>query len=262
MKHYTPLERAWILYDVGNSAFVLLISTIIPIYFNYLAEEAGLSSVTYLAYWGYAASAATLAVAVIGPVFGAVADTKNYKKKVFLVSVLVGVAGCVAMGVAATWLTFLVIFVIARIGYSSSLVFYDSMLHDVTEPERLDDVSSQGYAWGYIGSCIPFIVSLGIVLGAGSLGLTMQAAMGVSFLLVALWWLLASTPAAAPVQADPLCGEGAGHGGRELCAPVAHLKRAGPGPEGAALPSRLLLLYRRRVHHHRHGNRLRDGAGT
>ncbi len=194
MKNYTPLERAWILYDVGNSAFVLLISTIIPIYFNYLAEEAGLSSVTYLAYWGYAASAATLAVAVIGPVFGAVADTKNYKKKVFLVSVLVGVAGCVAMGVAATWLTFLVIFVIARIGYSSSLVFYDSMLHDVTEPERLDDVSSQGYAWGYIGSCIPFIVSLGIVLGAGSLGLTMQAAMGVSFLLVALWWLLASTP--------------------------------------------------------------------
>ena len=148
MKNYTPLERAWILYDVGNSAFVLLISTIIPIYFNYLAEEAGLSSVTYLAYWGYAASAATLAVAVIGPVFGAVADTKNYKKKVFLVSVLVGVAGCVAMGVAATWLTFLVIFVIARIGYSSSLVFYDSMLHDVTEPERLDDVSSRGMPGG------------------------------------------------------------------------------------------------------------------
>ena len=55
MKKYTSLERAWILYDVGNSAFTLLVSTIIPIYFNYLAEEAGLSSVTYLAYWGYAA---------------------------------------------------------------------------------------------------------------------------------------------------------------------------------------------------------------
>ena len=170
MKKYTSLEKAWILYDVGNSAFTLLVSTIIPIYFNYLAEEAGLSSVAYLAYWGYAASVATLAVAFIGPVFGAVADTKNYKKPVFLATLLVGAVGCVAMGIAATWLSFLVIFVIARIGYSSSLVFYDSMLHDVTEPDRLDEVSSQGYAWGYIGSCIPFIVSLGIVLGAGKPG--------------------------------------------------------------------------------------------
>ena len=194
MKKYTSLERAWILYDVGNSAFTLLVSTIIPIYFNYLAEEAGLSSVTYLAYWGYAASVATLAVAFIGPVFGAVADTKNYKKPVFLVTLLVGVIGCVAMGFASTWLAFLIIFVIAKIGYSSSLVFYDSMLHDVTEPERLDDISSQGYAWGYIGSCIPFIVSLGVVLGAGSLGLSMQAAMGISFLIVAVWWFLSSTP--------------------------------------------------------------------
>ncbi|HIZ59984.1 MAG TPA: MFS transporter [Candidatus Dorea faecipullorum] len=191
---YTCLEKAWILYDVGNSAFVLLVSTIIPIYFNYLSESAGLSSVTYLAYWGYAASVATLAVAFIGPVFGAVADTKNYKKKIFLVTVLVGVIGCIAMGIAATWLGFLVIFVIAKIGYSASLVFYDSMLHDVTTPERLDEVSSQGYAWGYIGSCIPFIISLGIVLGAEPLGLSMQTAMGISFAVVAVWWIVSSLP--------------------------------------------------------------------
>lgn len=191
---YTSLEKAWILYDVGNSAFVLLVSTIIPIYFNYLSESAGLSSVTYLAYWGYAASVATLAVAFIGPVFGAVADTKNYKKKIFLVTVLVGVIGCIAMGIAATWLGFLMIFVIAKIGYSASLVFYDSMLHDVTTPEKLDEVSSQGYAWGYIGSCIPFIISLGIVLGAEPLGLSMQTAMGISFAVVAVWWIVSSLP--------------------------------------------------------------------
>ena len=191
---YTSLEKAWILYDVGNSAFVLLVSTIIPIYFNYLSESAGLSSVTYLAYWGYAASVATLAVAFIGPVFGAVADTKNYKKKIFLVTVLVGVIGCIAMGIAATWLGLLVIFVIAKIGYSASLVFYDSMLHDVTTPEKLDEVSSQGYAWGYIGSCIPFIISLGIVLGAEPLGLSMQTAMGISFAVVAVWWIVSSLP--------------------------------------------------------------------
>lgn len=48
----TKAERNWVLYDVGNSAFVLLVSTIMPIYFNYLAGNAGLSSVDYLAYWG------------------------------------------------------------------------------------------------------------------------------------------------------------------------------------------------------------------
>lgn len=65
----TRQERNWILYDVGNSAFTLLISTIMPIYFNALAEGAGLSSVDYLAYWGYAASIATLLVAVSGPIW-------------------------------------------------------------------------------------------------------------------------------------------------------------------------------------------------
>ena len=81
-----------------------------------------------------------------------------------------------------------------KIGYSASLVFYDSMLHDVTTPEKLDEVSSQGYAWGYIGSCIPFIISLGIVLGAEPLGLSMQTAMGISFAVVAVWWIVSSLP--------------------------------------------------------------------
>ena len=87
----TKLEKSWILYDIGNSAFILMVSTIIPIYFNYLAENAGISSVDYLAAWGYAASAATLLVAVSGPVLGTLADHKDYKKKLFLASLLVGV---------------------------------------------------------------------------------------------------------------------------------------------------------------------------
>ena len=74
----TGLEKRWILYDVGNSAFTLLISTIIPIYFNDLAGRAGISEVDYLAYWGYAASLATAIVAVIGPVLGTIADTQNF----------------------------------------------------------------------------------------------------------------------------------------------------------------------------------------
>ena len=93
----TKLEKYWILYDVGNSAFILLVSTIIPIYFNYLAGSAGISEVDYLAYWGYAASAATVIVAVIGPILGSVADTKNYKKPLFVITMMVGVIGCAAM---------------------------------------------------------------------------------------------------------------------------------------------------------------------
>ena len=190
----TKLEKAWVLYDVGNSAFVLLVSKIIPIYFNYLSESAGISSAEYLAYWGYAASIATLAVAVIGPVFGTLADTRDFKKPVFVVSLMVGAIGCLALGLSESWIVFLGIFIIAKIGYSSSLVFYDSMIQDVTTPERLDVVSSQGYAWGYIGSCIPFVASLGIVLGAGSLGISMKTAMMISFLIVAVWWVGTTIP--------------------------------------------------------------------
>lgn len=185
----TPAERSWVLYDVGNSAFTLLIATIIPIYFNFLAEEAGLSNVQYLAYWGYAASAATLLVAVLGPVFGTLADTQGYKKPIFLLFLGVGLIGCIALGFAAHWLWFLLIFVVARVGYSGSLIFYDSMLSDITDADRLDHVSSQGYAWGYIGSCIPFAGCLALVLGAGALGLSMVTAMGLSFGITALWWL-------------------------------------------------------------------------
>ena len=191
---FTKMEKAWILYDVGNSAFVLLIATIVPIYFNYLSESAGISSADYLGYWGYAASVVTLAVALIGPIFGTLADTKNFKKPIFTICLAVGTIGCLALGFTSSWIVFLVIFIIAKIGYSSSLVFYDSMIGDVTTPERLDIVSSQGYAWGYIGSCIPFVACLGLVLGADAIGISMKTAMMISFVIVAVWWVLVTLP--------------------------------------------------------------------
>lgn len=80
-KEINKKERNWILYDVGNSAFTLLIATILPIYFNYLAGYAGISSVDYLAYWGYAASIGTIIVALAGPVLGTMADTKGFKSR-------------------------------------------------------------------------------------------------------------------------------------------------------------------------------------
>lgn len=194
MNKLTKLEKYWILYDVGNSAFVLLVATIVPIYFNYLASLASISEVDYLAYWGYAASLTTAIVAIIGPVLGTIVDTKGYKKPIFAISMIVGVLGLAALSVPTSWIIFLAIFVIAKIGYSTSLIFYDSMLLDVTTEEKMDRVSSHGYAWGYIGSCIPFIISLVIVLFYENIGLSFQVAMAIAFLINAVWWLGMTLP--------------------------------------------------------------------
>lgn len=190
----TKLEKYWILYDVGNSAFILLVSTILPIYFNYLTSQAGISGVDSLAYWGYAASVSTIIVALIGPVLGSIADTRGFKKPLFTISMMVGVLGCAALSMPTSWIIFLTVFVVAKVGYSSSLIFYDAMLTDVTTPEKMDTVSSHGYAWGYIGSCIPFIISLMFVLNYDAIGIAMPTAMMIAFVLNAVWWFVVTIP--------------------------------------------------------------------
>lgn len=190
----TPLEKSWILYDIGNSAFILMVSTIIPIYFNYLADLADVSSVDYLASWGYAASIATLVVAVSGPVLGTLADNKNYKKRLFCAALCLGAFCCALLGFVSHWMVFLVVYIVAKIGYSISLIFYDSMLIDVSSEERMDQVSSYGYGLGYIGSCIPFALCLILVLGADAFGLSLPTAMMFSFLITSAWWVLVTLP--------------------------------------------------------------------
>ena len=190
----TPLEKSWILYDVGNSAFVLMVSTLVPIFFQSLASDAGVSEDLYLSYWGYAGSIATLLVALIGPICGTLADRKGFKKPIFVLCCLVGILGCAALGFAWSWLVFLGIFILAKVGFNSSLVFYDAMLPEITTGERMDTVSSMGYAFGYIGSVIPFIVCLVLVLFSGKIGLSQGTAMIIAFLITALWWTLCTVP--------------------------------------------------------------------
>lgn len=194
MNKLTKLEKYWILYDVGNSAFILLVATIVPIYFNYLASLAKISEVNYLAYWGYASSFTTLIVAIIGPVLGSIVDTKGYKKPIFTISMIIGVMGLACFSVPKSWIIFLGVFVITKIGYNASLIFYDSMLLDITDAKRMDYVSSQGYAWGYIGSCVPFVVSLVFVLFYEKMGIPFNGAMTIAFLINALWWLGMTLP--------------------------------------------------------------------
>lgn len=194
MNKLTKLEKYWVLYDVGNSAFVLLVSTIIPIYFKNLATSAGISLSDSTAYYSYAISIATLIVAFAGPALGSIGDRKNLRKPIFTFFMMMGVLSLAAMAIPVGWIAFLAIFIIAKTGLSTSLVFYDSMLVDVTTNDRVDMVSSHGYAWGYIGSCIPFTISLLLILGADTIGLTTIQAMSIAYLMNALWWLLVTIP--------------------------------------------------------------------
>ena len=189
----TPLEKNWILYDIGNSAFTLLVSTLIPIYFNSLASSAGVDENMYLSYWGYAGSLSTILVAFIAPICGTLSD-RRFKKPIFLLTVILGCVACACLGVTTHWLAFLGIFILAKIGFNSSIVFYDSMLPEVTTEERMDNISSMGYAYGYIGSVIPFVLCLVLVLFGDSFGLSMGNAMVIAFLITAAWWALFTAP--------------------------------------------------------------------
>ena len=187
------LEWSWIAYDVGNSAFTLMLSAILPLYFNGIGVAGGLTEPTAGAYWGYGTVIATLFVALLSPTLGAMSDVSGRKRPIFLFFAIAGVVSCAAMGIPMPWLAFLVVTVLTRVLYSASLVFYDAMLVDVTTPARTDIVSAKGYAFGYIGSCIPFLASIAVVLFSD---LEATLAMAVALLINAVWWLAFTLPLA------------------------------------------------------------------
>ena len=201
-KNLTKTERAWVLYDVGNSAFTMLACSLIPIWFKELAIGTAPGQITgdkATAYYSISIAIVTVVVAVLGPICGAIADRKDMKKIFFSTAVALGVIGCILNGFATTWMMFLVIYVLSKIFYSASLTFYDSMLNDVTTEERMDQVSSYGYAWGYIGSCIPFTIALLAYVFSGGLGdnlKIMPSNVGkiIGFGVTAVWWFLVTMP--------------------------------------------------------------------
>lgn len=190
----TKLEFKWICYDMGNSAFILLVATILPIYFNYLSSSQGVAEHNYLSYWSYASSISTLIVALAGPILGTLADYKDHKKKIFLTCAMLGALALACFWIPSSWLAFLVLFIAAKVAYSLSLIVYDSMLTDITTEERMDAVSSKGYAWGYIASVVPFIISLIFVLMYDKIGMTLKTAMMIAFILNAVWWIASTLP--------------------------------------------------------------------
>lgn len=190
LRSLSKRERSWVLYDVGNSAYVMLAATLIPIYFSAIAEP-GSSAVVA---WGYATTVASLALALLMPFLGSLADLKGNKKKFLAGTIGTGAVSLAVMGAPGNAMVFLAIYVFSSVMLNASLVFYDAFLVDATEQERYDEVSSQGYAWGYIGSCIPFIVCLVIVLFGSSFGIGQLDGIRISFVITAAWWLVFSVP--------------------------------------------------------------------
>ena len=191
-------EFAWVLYDVGNSAYTMLACALIPIWFKAMAigtKPGQLTSDRATAYYSMAIAVITIVVALLGPVCGAISDYKGMKKIFFTSTVAVGVCGCILNGFACQWIVFLLLFAVTKIFYNMSLMFYDSMLNDITTEERMDEVS-YGYAWGYLGSCIPFLIALvAYVLGPDMVGIISgKLSMAIGFAVTGLWWLLVTVP--------------------------------------------------------------------
>jgi UMF1 family MFS transporter len=192
----TDEERSWALYDVGNSAFVLvMVTTIMPIFFKDFAAG-DLPAAVSTANWGFANSAASLILALLAPILGAMADYRDRKKSFFLVFLCLGLCFTLALPLIqkGQWLVCLALFVMARVGWAGANIFYDAFIIDVTSHARMDTVSSRGYAYGYIGSVAPFLVVIALILSAGMADGLPVTRTKIGFVVVALWWLAFSLP--------------------------------------------------------------------
>lgn len=184
-KLFNKKEWSWIMYDWANSIYATnIMAAIYPTIFTSICAKGDIM-------WGYGTSIATFIVAVIAPFLGAIGDYKGMKKKLFTVFAAIGILCTALMAIMGNWKIALVGYVISRIGFSGSCLFYDSFLTDVTTDDRMDRVSSWGYAMGYIGgSTIPFVISIAILLIFDY----NTFAQVFSVLIVSVWWAVFSIP--------------------------------------------------------------------
>ncbi|OAT82139.1 MFS transporter [Bacillus sp. MKU004] len=199
MKRFSKEENSWIFYDWANSAYSIIISTaVFPLFYKAAATNAGVSPSDSTAYLGYTVAIATFILAMLSPILGTIADYQGYKKKFFTFFFALGIifTASLAFIPSDNWLLLLIFYTVAAIGSAGSNVFYDAFLTDVTTEERMNKVSSRGFGFGYIGSTIPFIISIAIIVLSqnGIIPLSTTFASKIAFMLTAIWWGLFSIP--------------------------------------------------------------------
>ena len=192
-----PELRAWAMYDWANSAFqTTVITAVFPRFFSDYAA-AGLTPVEATARFAWATTIAVAIVAVLGPILGAIADVRGMKKILLGVSMSVGIVGTLLLATITRgdWSYAAAVFMIANIGIAASFVFYDSLLPHIAAPEEMDRVSTAAYAMGFLGGGVLLLVNLAWILSPATFGLADSvAAIRLSFVSVAVWWLAFSLP--------------------------------------------------------------------
>lgn len=199
MKKFTKHETSWMYYDWANSAYSIIITTaIFPIFYKAQATAAGIEAADSTAYLGYTIAIFTFILAMIGPILGTFADYEGYKKKFFVGFLVVGLVSTFSLIFVpeGEWLLLLIVFTISSLSLRGANLFYDAFLVDVTEDKRMNKVSARGYALGYIGSAIPFVISIGIILMAQQeiLPISSTVASKIAFVITFLWWGIFSIP--------------------------------------------------------------------
>lgn len=199
MKKYSKEERSWVLYDVANSAYALIISAaVFPIFYKSVAASAGVSNDDSTAYLGYTIGFATFILALLSPILGTIADYRGLKKKFFSFFFILGTLSTAALAFIPSeqWILLLACYTITAIGFSGANVFYDAFLVDVSSEERMNEVSARGFGFGYIGGTIPFVVSIALILLAQKEMLPFSDAIAskISFVITAVWWGLFTIP--------------------------------------------------------------------
>ncbi len=205
MRRFSKEENSWIFYDWGSSAYSIIISTaVFPIFYKSSATNAGVSPADSTAYLGYTIAIATFILAMLGPILGTIADYQGYKKRFFSFFFLLGIGftGILAFIPAEQWVLLLVCYTLATIGFSGTNIFYDAFLVDVTSESRMNLVSARGYGLGYIGSTIPFIISIAIIVLSqnGILPISTVIASKIAFIITAVWWGIFTIPLLKHVQ--------------------------------------------------------------
>lgn len=188
---------SWAFYDWANSAFATtVLAGFFPLFFKQY-WSVGQSATTSTFHLGLANSASSLVILLAAPLLGAIADRGGARKRLLAFFMIMGVlatAGLYLVG-KGMWFEAALLFTIGGIGFSGSIVFYDSLLVDVAEPSQYDRVSALGYGMGYLGGGLLFALNVLMTLKPQWFGLADAAeAVRLSFLMVAVWWLLFSIP--------------------------------------------------------------------
>ena len=188
---------AWALYDWANSVFATTVMAgFFPIFFKQY-WNAGTDAVVSTARLGFANSLSSAFLLLAAPVLGAIADSSGARKRFLGAFTLLGALMSAGLWFVAEgdWAKAFLAYVLASAGFSGAIVFYDALIVSVSPPDKYDEVSAFGFSLGYVGGGLLFALNVAMTLWPEAFGLSGAAeAVRLSFVTVAVWWLLFSIP--------------------------------------------------------------------